>query len=131
MRAGGSTKSTQSGGHRGLGHAGESSAVYWSCAKVTPPAALMACMPTDPSDARAGQDDADGAAAALLSQRAQEAIDGHVGSRPLRAGGQPERALCDGEIDIRRNDIDVVGFHGHQVDRLADRHEWWSEREFR
>ena len=47
---------------------------------------------------------------------------GMCGSRPLRAGGQPERSLCDGEIDIRRYDVDVVGFHRHAVGGFPDRH---------
>src|ERR1022692_1298606 len=50
--------------------------------------------------ARAGEDHADGPAAALLRQRSQEPVDGHVRSLVLRARGQPQHTLRDGEVAI-------------------------------
>ena len=57
-----------------------------------------------------------------VSQRSQEAVDGHVRSRRLRARGQFQRAVGDGQIDVCRYDVYVVGFHRHAIGRLTDRH---------
>ena len=57
-----------------------------------------------------------------VGQRPQEAVDGHVRSRRLRARGQLQRPVCDGQIDVRRYDVYMVGFHRHAIGRLADRH---------
>ena len=121
MPSGGRTKSTQSVATAACGMEANF-AVDWSCAKVTPPAALMACTPAEPSVpaperitpiARLPHSSA--------SDRRNRSM-GMCGPGVLRAGGQPQRSLCDGQIAVRRNDVHVVGFHRHAVGRLADRH---------
>ena len=62
------------------------------------------------------------AASALVGHGPQEAVDGHVRSRRLRARGQLQRPVCDGQIDVCRYDVYMVGFHRHAIGRLADRH---------
>jgi hypothetical protein len=78
---------------------------------------------------RAGEDHADGPASALLGQRPQEPVDGHVQSRRLRAGSQSQRPLRDGQIGVRRYHVHVVGLHRHAVGRLADRHGGGSRKD--
>ena len=109
------------GGHRGLWHGGESRRVL-VLRKGHAPGGFDGLHAGRTVRARTGEDHADGPAAALLGQRPQEAVDGHVGSRGLHAWTKPERPLRDGEIDVGWNHVHVIGFHRHIVGHLAHRH---------
>jgi hypothetical protein len=71
----------------------------------------------------AAEHDADGAAAAVGGERAEEAIDGEV--RPALALGAPalhdQLALPQLELHARRGDVDVIGLERLAVTRLGHR----------
>ena len=68
---------------------------------------------------RAGEDYANGLAPTVLGERPEEPVDGHVRTRRFCAQSQFQHAALDGQIGIRRHDVDVVGLHGHAVSRLG------------
>ena len=121
MPSGGRTKSTQPVATAACGMVANF-AVAASCANVTPPAALMASTPAEPSEPVPERITPMALLPHSSASGPQEAVDGHVRSRRLRARGQFQRPVCDGQIDVCRYDVYVVGFHRHAIGRLADRH---------
>ena len=121
MPSGGRTKSTQPVATAACGMVANF-AVAASCANVTPPAALMASTPAEPSEPVPERMTPMALLPHSVGQRPQEPVDGHVRSRRLRARGQIQRPAGDGQIDVCRYDVYMVGFHRHAIGRLADRH---------
>ena len=121
MPSGGRTKSTQPVATAACGMVANF-AVAASCANVTPPAALMASTPAEPSEPVPERITPMALLPHWSASGPQEPVDGHVRSRRLRAGGQLQRAVCDGQIDVCRYDVYMVGFHRHAIGRLTDRH---------
>ena len=91
------------GGHGGLRHGVELGGVA-SCANVTPPAALMASTPAEPSEP---VPDRITPIARFPHSAAttEKPVDGHMRPRRLRTGEQIRAPSSDGQIDVRRNDI--------------------------
>ena len=71
---------------------------------------------------RPGKDDADRAALPVLSQRAQEIIDGQVVGAVLGARSQMQHAIGYPHLDVRRDHVDVVCFHWGAVLSLFHQH---------
>ena len=69
-----------------------------------------------------GEDDADGLLVAVLGQGVEEEINGYPPPAALGRRGQVEHLVADGDVLVRRNDVDMIGLDRHSVLRLHDRH---------
>ena len=127
ISSGGRTKSTQPAATALAGMLSYlAERVSW--AKVMPPSPLMAVRPEGAVGGGAGEDDADGVGALVGRQGAKEDVDGGVDGAGLLAIGDMRGASRDGQVAVGRDDVDVVGLHGHAVFDLDEPAWWWCGR---
>ncbi len=71
---------------------------------------------------RPGKNHAQPALPVSLRQGAKEKIDRHPAAQRLLRRDQPQRAVFESQLMIRRNHIDVIRFHLHRLGHLRHRH---------
>ena len=120
IRLGGRTKSTAPAEIALIGMAGHS-AVLGSCAKVTPPSALISLSPTVPSDPLPERI-TPMAALPFPRQSGIKFVDRMVRSRSPLARNKLQCAAPDDHALVGRDYIYVVRLHRDSVGNLEDRH---------
>src|SRR5205823_306641 len=69
----------------------------------------------------AGEDHSDGPASTIVRHGSQKMVDGHVRSRSLRTRSQLQNSAGDGQLDVCRYHVYMVGFYRHAIGRFTDR----------